>query len=30
MFNSTSTIFTMDIYKKFINKKATQQRLVRV
>ena len=30
MFNSTSTIFTMDIYKKFINKKASQQRLVRV
>lgn len=30
MFNSTSTIFTMDIYKKFINKKASQKRLVRV
>ena len=30
MFNSTSTIFTMDIYKKFIHKDASQQRLVRV
>lgn len=30
MFNSTSTIFTMDIYKKFLNKEASQQRLVRV
>lgn len=30
MFNSTSTIFTMDIYKKFINKKASEKTLVGV
>ncbi len=30
MFNSTSTIFTMDVYKKFINKKATDTNLVHV
>ncbi len=30
MFNSTSTIFTMDIYKKFINKKASERTLVGV
>ena len=30
MFNSTSTIFTMDIYKKFINKNATEKILVGV
>ena len=28
--NSASTIFTMDIYKSFINKKATEKQLVRV
>ena len=28
MFNSTSTIFTMDIYKKFINKGASDKKLV--
>lgn len=28
--NSTSTIFTMDIYKSFINKNATEKQLVRV
>ncbi|MGE5420775.1 MAG: sodium:solute symporter family transporter [Chloroflexota bacterium] len=28
--NSTSTVFTMDIYKNFINKKATEKQLVRV
>ncbi len=28
MFNSTSTIFTMDIYKKFINKNASDKKLV--
>lgn len=30
MFNSTSTIFTMDIYKQFINKKASERKLVMV
>lgn len=30
MFNSTSTIFTMDVYKKFINKEASEQKLVSV
>ncbi|MDD7691307.1 MAG: sodium/solute symporter [Prevotella sp.] len=30
MFNSTSTLFTMDIYKQFINKKASETRLVTV
>lgn len=30
MFNSTSTIFTMDIYKKFINKTASERKLVSV
>ncbi len=30
MINSTSTIFTMDIYKSFINKNATDKQLVRV
>lgn len=30
MFNSTSTIFTMDVYKKFINKQASERKLVRV
>ncbi|MCR5633325.1 MAG: sodium/solute symporter [Eubacterium sp.] len=30
MFNSTSTIFTMDIYKEFINKKASEKKLVTV
>ncbi|MDO5446344.1 MAG: sodium/solute symporter [Prevotellaceae bacterium] len=30
MFNSTSTIFTMDIYKKFLNKQATEKKLVGV
>lgn len=30
MFNSTSTIFTMDIYKKFINKTASEKKLVNV
>ena len=30
MFNSTSTIFTMDIYKQFINKTASEKRLVTV
>ncbi len=30
MFNSTSTLFTMDIYKKYINKGADDRRLVRV
>ena len=30
MFNSTSTIFTMDIYKQFINKQATDKQLVKV
>ena len=30
MFNSTSTIFTMDIYKKFINKTASEKKLVSV
>lgn len=28
MFNSTSTLFTMDIYKKYINKQATDRQLV--
>ena len=30
MFNSTSTIFTMDIYKQFINKNASEKRLVNI
>ena len=30
MFNSTSTIFTMDIYKEFFNKKASEKTLVNV
>ncbi len=30
MFNSTSTIFTMDIYKQYINKSATEKKLVNV
>ena len=30
MFNSTSTLFTMDIYKKYINKEATDKTLVNV
>lgn len=30
MFNSTSTLFTMDIYKKYINKTATDKTLVNV
>ncbi|MDR0419189.1 MAG: sodium/sugar symporter [Prevotellaceae bacterium] len=30
MLNSTSTIFTMDIYKEHINKKASEKRLVNV
>ena len=30
MFNSTSTLFTMDIYKQFINKNASETRLVNV
>ena len=30
MFNSTSTIFTMDIYKQFINKDASDKKLVSV
>jgi SSS family solute:Na+ symporter len=30
MFNSTSTLFTMDIYKKYINPKATDKTLVNV
>ena len=30
MFNSTSTIFTLDVYKKFINKNATERKLVTV
>jgi len=30
MFNSTSTIFTLDVYKKFINKNASEKRLVNV
>ena len=30
MLNSTSTLFTMDIYKKYINKDATDKRLVNV
>ena len=30
MFNSTSTIFTMDVYKKFINKDASDKKLVAV
>ena len=30
MFNSTSTIFTMDIYKKFMNKGASDKKLVSV
>lgn len=30
MFNSTSTIFTMDVYKKFINKDASEKKLVNV
>lgn len=30
MFNSTSTIFTMDIYKQLINKNASEKRLVNV
>lgn len=30
MINSTSTIFTMDIYKSYINKKANDKQLVRV
>ena len=28
MFNSTSTLFTMDIYKQFINKNASEKKLV--
>ena len=30
MFNSTSTIFTMDIYKQYLNKKASEKKLVTV
>ncbi len=30
MLNSTSTIFTMDIYKPYINKNATEKKLVKV
>ena len=30
MFNSTSTLFTMDIYKKYINKDASDKKLVNV
>ena len=30
MFNSTSTIFTMDIYKQFINKSASEKKLVNI
>ena len=30
MFNSTSTLFTMDIYKQFINKEASEKKLVNV
>lgn len=30
MFNSTSTIFTMDIYKQYINKNASERTLVKV
>jgi len=30
MFNSTSTLFTMDIYKQFINKNASETKLVSV
>ena len=30
MFNSTSTIFTMDVYHQFINKNATDRNLVKV
>ena len=30
MFNSTSTLFTMDIYKQFINKGASEKKLVNV
>ncbi len=30
MFNSTSTIFTMDIYKQYINRNASERRLVSV
>ncbi len=30
MFNSTSTLFTMDIYKKYINKEAGDRKLVNV
>ncbi len=30
MFNSTSTLFTMDIYKQFINKTASEKKLVNV
>jgi SSS family solute:Na+ symporter len=30
MFNSTSTLFTMDIYKKYINKEAKDKQLVNV
>ncbi len=30
MFNSTSTIFTMDIYKQFLNKNASDRKLVTV
>jgi len=30
MFNSTSTIFTMDIYKQHINKKASEHQLVKI
>lgn len=30
MFNSTSTIFTIDVYKKFMNKNASDKKLVKV
>ena len=30
MFNSTSTLFTMDVYKQFINKNAAEKKLVNV
>ncbi|MBO4771995.1 MAG: sodium/solute symporter [Bacteroidales bacterium] len=30
MFNSTSTLFTMDIYKQFFNKNASESKLVKV
>lgn len=30
MFNSTSTLFTMDVYKQFINKNASEKKLVGV